>query len=80
MRRDLGEVMDKVRLLMIDRGIDLHRWDKIREKVFYTPPEHMRDVWAMAMFWMEENLTNPHDGAPEWVKEIRRIWCDEKGK
>lgn len=72
--RKINEVMDRIRPLLVQGGVDVGPFDAIARSAGFTAPEEMRERWLELCEWLALTCPNPiEDGAPAWVVQVSAI-------
>ena len=77
-KRDLSEVMKRIRPLLEQGGGDLAEFDNIASSVAFAPPEGDGLNWRRLCELLEDTLPEPKPNAPAWVREIADIVAAKK--
>lgn len=72
-KRDLREVMDRLRPVLVENGVDMADFEDLYGTVSFSPPESQPMLWGLLAETLQDALPAPVPGAPDWVLGVRDI-------
>lgn len=74
MKRDITEVMERIKPLLVAGGVDTKEFDRLYSSLGFVAPELRGGYWLPLCEWLAKNCPNPTlPSAPAWVRELSDI-------
>lgn len=72
-KRELRAVMEQIRPLLAENGMDMAGFDDLYGTVCFSPPEGSGFLWGLLAEELTDALPEPKPGAPAWVLKVADI-------
>jgi hypothetical protein len=71
-QRNIADVIDQIKPILVSNGVNCARLDHIRESSFYRAPEDMLPAWRALVAFLTAVVPVTPD-APDWVRRVAAI-------